>query len=964
MINLKQAVLQATDGGRKIFEDLYPDARDVFAKNGKGYIKLRNEKTASASFKLIEKNGESYWIVKDFGDDTTMNAIDAFMHENSIRFFSEAVHRLADIYNVSCELNGSVNKPRIQQRDAKPGEKVGDSKYETREITESELAIMGPVVTKEVMAQYKYYALAWYSRCSYSEDKKKNVVTTFYSTEDYPIFMHDCGAFQKIYKPYEVNKAMRFFSIGTKPLNYIFGLDEAKQKLKEAQKRYKDAKDMEPSWFGLSNDRPSLLDKIIICSGERDAMCLAGMGYTPIWFNSESAKKNQDDMTTLQSIADEIYNVPDSDDTGTDKGYELAREYPFIRTIELPAWLKQFKDSRLRPCKDLRDFIELRPSRTEFEKLLNTAQSARFWGFTPKGKVEINTLNLLFFLKINGFAKIKDDITKETKYVRVNGYTVTEYEPMQIRDFVRQSLREMQASNAVIETYINSRKTTKTLYEDLEPIDIDFESSNKDGRTLFFQNVCCSITENMPPEKEDKTVPEDRGINITYKPVNGKYVWDNKIIPHKFKRLKQAFTIDWKAETLMMNLDNNPSKVMRYLINASRLYWREEIELYNSPITDETERDKEQEVYIAANRFNLYGPRLENHEVAWLQQGQSMLNKIYVIGYLMHQYKIASSAKAIWAMEWKNNSEGVSNGRSGKSLMFQCFEKLGLAEMVTLPGRENKLTDNNHFMDRVSKKTDILVIDDARKGFDFDTFYTMITGSVTVNPKNEKSFELKYEDAPNIVFTSNFPIPNNDASTMARILFVAFSDYYHVMSDETDYKEDRRINYELGELFGDDYTEDEYNADINFFIDCLQFYLCCQKLRLPAIKPPMESINKRILRQKMGEGFLQWAREFFDRNGRFINHPVIRQAAYDDYCNSIERNAEKKTKNGWMQAIKCYVLYCDDIKCLNPENHPWYHEKDKRISANTTYRNATKTYELIYLQTTNCKDLSIDIVMP
>ena len=80
MKELKSAVLQATDGGRKIFEELYPDSKEIFAKGGKGYIKLRNEKTASASFKLIDNNGEKYWIVKDFGDDTTFNAIDAYMH--------------------------------------------------------------------------------------------------------------------------------------------------------------------------------------------------------------------------------------------------------------------------------------------------------------------------------------------------------------------------------------------------------------------------------------------------------------------------------------------------------------------------------------------------------------------------------------------------------------------------------------------------------------------------------------------------------------------------------------------------------------------------------------------------------------------------------------------------------------------------------------------------------------------
>ena len=812
------------------------------------------------------------------------------------------------------------------------------------------------------MAKYKYKALAWYSICKYDEKKGKRMVTTFYSTDDYPIFLHDCGSFQKIYKPLEPKKAFRFFSIGVKPQNYIFGLEEANKELERRLKVYqnelKNDGKAKPEVWGLYLDANwnYKLDNIIICSGERDAMCLAGMGYIPIWFNSESAKKNHNDIIKLLKIAGKIYNVPDMDETGIEKGYELAREYPEIYTIQLPEWLKQFKDSRLRPCKDLRDFVELRPTRSEFQKLVDMAQRAKFWSINDKGKVEINSLSLLFFLKIHGFCKYKDDITKETKYIRINGYTITEYEPGQIRDYIRRSLFEMQAGNGVIETFINSRKTTNKIYEDLEPIEINFDCSDKDGRTLFFQNVCCTIHHNL--EKTEH--PEDSGITITYKPTNNMYVWDNKIIPHRFKRLKPSFIYDWENGDFEMKLENNPSKVMRYLINASRLYWREELEKYELHIDDPQERDKIQKEYEAQNRFNLCGPRLKDMDDAWQNQKISMLNKIYVIGYLMHQYKIPSSAKAIWAMEWKNNEEGISNGRSGKSLMFQCFEKLGLAEMVSLNGRNSKLTDNNHFMDRVSKKTDILLIDDADRTLDFGTFYAMITGTTTINPKNEKSFELRYEDAPNLVFTSNYPVPNNDASTMARILFVAFSDYYHTMSDNTDYKEERKVNFEVGDLFDANYTEDEYNADINFFIDCLQWYLSCQHLNIPAVRPPMESINKRILRQKMGEPFLQWAREFFDRTGRFVNHPVIRQAAYEDYCNSIERREEKKGKNGWIKAVADYVKYCDDLKCLDPEGHP-FRQKDGRLKRNCTWRNVTKTYDVIYIQTVNCDELSEDI---
>ena len=191
MKDLKQKVLDATDYGRKIFVDLYPDAEKIF-RAGKGFIKMRDEKTASASFKLIESKGEKYWILHDFGNDLTVNAIDAYMKEKGITHFREALYKIAEQYHVEYGLDPNVNKARIRTREMTTEDKEGEIKWKEREITEAELDIIGPkVVTKEIMAKYHYKALEWYSKA------KEGKVTTFYSTEDYPIFLHDCGSFQK-----------------------------------------------------------------------------------------------------------------------------------------------------------------------------------------------------------------------------------------------------------------------------------------------------------------------------------------------------------------------------------------------------------------------------------------------------------------------------------------------------------------------------------------------------------------------------------------------------------------------------------------------------------------------------------------------------------------------------------------------------------------------------------------------
>jgi len=952
MADLKSKVLDATDGGRRIFEDLYPGADKIFA-TGKGFIKMRSERTASASFKLIEKKGEKYWILHDFGNDLTLNAIDAYMQENGILYFKEALYRLAEEYNIDYSLDPKINKARIKTRPMTSDDKDSEVKWEVRDITKEELAIMGPTVTKEVMDAYNYKALAWYSIC------KNGKVTIFSSNENYPIFMHDCGTFQKIYKPFEYDKAYRFYYVGSKPANYVFGLDEAKNILKERQNKFDDLVKNDYS-LDLAEQQSKLegkkLPELIICSGERDAMCIAGLGYIPIWFNSESAKKSLEQINVLYDIANRVYNIPDKDTAGIENGRKMALDHINIYTIELPEWLSQFKDARMRPCKDLRDYVELRPSKNEFERLINSAQRAKFWIQDGK-KIQIKSLNLLYFLRLNGFHKYKDPITSEIKLVRVEGFKVTEYEPVQIRDFVRYSLRNFQVGNDVMEAYINSKKTTKQIYDDLETIDIDFVSSTPEGRTLYFENVICKITHNLP----NKDNPDYTGIETTKEPSGGQYIWEGKIIPHKFSRLKPAFHIDWEDKRkLYIHTDNNPSLLLRYFINSSRLYWRKELEQWHDEGLSDEQNAADNAQYAADNKFNIYGPRLTEEEMT--DQMLCFSNKLYILGYLIHRYKIASNAKAIWAMEYKNPVEGQSNGRSGKSFFFQAIEKLHLCETETMNGRNSKLTDNNFFMDRVSKSTDILLIDEVNRNSDFDTFYTMITGSMTINPKNEKSFELKYEDAPNIAFTSNFAPPNLDASTLARLLFMVFSDYYHEQSDYTNYLESRSIRDDVGDMFEANYTEEQYNADINFCIDCLQFYLSWRKMNLDAIKPPMQGIKKRSQEQEMGQAFLQWAREYFDRDGIHIDRPIVRQVAYNDYCSTITKGKEIKSKTTWMKALRIYARYCDDIECVNPQQHPWYREDGDRLSGKTTVKDKYGSYEMIYLKTYNCEDMSTDVI--
>lgn len=360
-------IYKATNGGLDIILSYYPQAEDC-VDNKKKFKRRPEEDDASACIKKYD----SCYKVTDFGDEAkALSPIDICMYEDNLTF-QEAIIRLASRYNVTNELNKSINKPDIRKRPANENEKEGARFFELEEsITPDQLRIMGPRVKEEHAKK-----LNWYVAKSISYVKNREV-TTKYTTPNYPIFMRECfipvekgkeedpekvRKFYKIYEPLNPDKQWRFSYTpdGVKPKQYINGLEELK-------KLYRDYNAAEEALFRkdpTNVDKPYKEKKIkeaFLSSGERDALCVAALGYPPLWFNSETYKVSPEEIKEIYKYVEILYNIPDIDKTGIRKGTELALRFMDIHTIWLPSWLNNYKDMRGKPRKDFRDFVEIRP---------------------------------------------------------------------------------------------------------------------------------------------------------------------------------------------------------------------------------------------------------------------------------------------------------------------------------------------------------------------------------------------------------------------------------------------------------------------------------------------------------------------------------------------------------------------------------------------------------------------------
>ena len=432
---LLQKIYDATNSGLDILLFYYPQAGECV--NNKKHFKVRaTEKTASASIKLIK----NVWRITDWGDDSVARTpIEVVMREENCNFY-EALLKCADRYNVSDTLKPKINKPDIKQRPATDDEPDGHFEIEYNEtFTELEIKTFGPNVK---LANLNHYG--WNSVKFYSTTKAKKT-TVIYSNENYPIFARTCKyvakgetaekSFIKVYQPSNPDKQYRFFSKGDKPKDYINGLFEMNKLYSKliAEQNTDDESDD-------TKTKSPKLQEVILCSGERDAMCVAGHGYIPIWLNSETADFSKYDYDNIARKCEKIYNLPDIDATGLEKAKELALKYIDIHTIYLPQTLRQYKDNRGRQRKDFRDYVEIYNKSDDFWKLIKVVQCARFWD-RKKNKDGtyrwiINAMNLTYFLKISGFSKIIDAKTKKTLFLQVVDHILYEKNEDEIMDYI------------------------------------------------------------------------------------------------------------------------------------------------------------------------------------------------------------------------------------------------------------------------------------------------------------------------------------------------------------------------------------------------------------------------------------------------------------------------------------------------------------------------------------------------
>lgn len=731
----------------------------------------------------------------------------------------------------------------------------------------------------------------------------------------------------KIYQPYAREKAYRFryYPKGSKPKNFVHGLERLKKQVEATRAAYKDQVEEEREVWLKKNNRFTLhkaygeneprikVKKLIICTGGSDGLNVACLGYDVCWMNSEEKRIDYEAWQQMRDLAENIYLLFDTDATGQANAHEIGLQHLEIRHIILPAdefEKNNFTDWRGNRIKDVRDFLN-HFGKKEFDALVEQAMPYQFWFWTKSGP-DFDSSVFYNFLNRNGIWKYSNEKQRRMMDVLIqrNENIVREIEAEDVHSFGNKFLEERNTPRQVRNTFHRNTLTElKQLKRNLKFAQPSFAQASNTHQVMFFQNEAWIITAD-----EIKAVKhKDAGC----------CVWEEDIFNHRVSLLQNDFFEITKqqdepyviaSEAKQSVDDDGQFEMEKHLHKQNGHSKPDAIKDYSIKLNPDHGFDY---LSFLRNTSLMHWQDEQKTPAQILEEERHLINRLYVLGYLCHTNKNAAKAWAVFANDYWLET-GRAFGRSGKGLFMQLPRYF--MRTVRINGRDKKLNDNKHWSENVTRWTRYLWFEDCDPKFDYSAHYNSITGEIIVNPKGIRSQTLDFMYSPKIAFDSNYPNNNLDPSTKGRMLYTTFSDYYHEASIDGKFSDTRRPVDEFKHQFFNDWKnerEEHWSLLANLVARCIQFYLQTGNDKL---NPPMEHINENELSSSLPKNFDEWATEYFTYN---MNKEVVHAHAYQDYCEKIKSQISSNT---WTRAMKRWTVLRKYE--LNPVD--WCNDKKNR----------------------------------
>ena len=274
-----------------------------------------------------------------------------------------------------------------------------------------------------------------------------------------------------------------------------------------------------------------------------------------------------------------------------------------------------------------------------------------------------------------------------------------------------------------------------------------------------------------------------------------------------------------------------------------------------------------------------------------------------VIGYLTHSYKTSSNNKAIIF-----NDETISespNGGSGKGVFWNALAKIKKVSMID--GKTFNFEKTFPYQ-TVKSDTQILVFDDVKKNFNFESLFSVITEGITLEYKNQDAIKIPIDRSPKILITTNYTIGGVGGSHERRKFEVEMSAYFGVHRTPED---------EFGHMLFDDWDLDEWSRFDNYIINSVQMYL-----KRGLVASGFHNLEARKFIKETNMEFYEWSRieeGNLPENKRLYKGETFNQFVneYPDYQNGKYKLSQKRFAVFLQKYCEYYKLELTEGKDMN-----------------------------------------------
>jgi hypothetical protein len=238
------------------------------------------------------------------------------------------------------------------------------------------------------------------------------------------------------------------------------------------------------------------------------------------------------------------------------------------------------------------------------------------------------------------------------------------------------------------------------------------------------------------------------------------------------------------------------------------------------------------------------------------------------------------------------NDEVISDnpeGGTGKGLFVQGIKQV----------RRVSILDGKTFDDKksfpyqtVSPETQILVFDDVKKNFDFESKFSLVTEGMTLERKNKDAIKLSVEDSPKMLLSTNYAIKGEGNSHDRRRHELEIAQFYG--KEKTPYDEFGR------ELFSD-WTLIEFQRFDNYVVYCVQLYL-----QNGLIQQEAKNIRLRKFIMETSQDFFYW---ISDRSNFSLNQHLDKAAMFDAFVNDYMDYKKWLSRNKFSIWVSKYASY-------------------------------------------------------